>query len=199
MRIRIKRSTSFFLAGLITALCFAGPLAGFVSGCFWPSFSGGDTKILAAERILYGEYWRHLQGGDPSLARYDGVWPSDCEMRVGLQAMSMASDWESYANLENAIHRFRSLRRNLVEDMNAANALASLPAPLIGALEGCLGRSLLSHLCTSYIEQRVASAREAKASETHLEFAKIDKEMAPIWCAAARGAPPVSRNSPSAR
>lgn len=184
---RLKSRTVLFAAGIVATLCLAGPMAGFASSLFWRRYPLGSNNH-AAMRILYGEHWRRYDPGDLPTVPADMHLPGDCEIRV-FHLADTGPNPRRARDLMQSIKSYQSfLQKNVDEDV-AVQGLASLPAPLLGALEGCLGRSLLSPLCASYARARIAQAHEQSARDTLRNYAEIDKQIDAVWCAAAEGAP----------
>jgi len=190
----MRRPVALFLAGLLTALCFVGPLAGLASSLSWPAGPLG-AKETAARRILYGEYSRHLERGDLPPRTYEPT--TDCEIRLWNAAMPQSPGAESVMTLRSALIARQAFLRNAIEETIDINALASLPTPFLGALEGCLGRSLLSPFCSSYVRRRTARAEAQAAHDSQSRFAQVNREMRGVWCAAADGVPPEPKPAPS--
>ncbi|WP_344707425.1 hypothetical protein [Sphingomonas swuensis] len=96
-------------------------------------------------------------------------------------------DWGTIV-LEETV-RQHSARRldNLLNVEPAHAALLSVPLPVLGALDACIGGSLLlGGFCEAFARRITDKARSIAASK-RAEFANVvQRETEPIWCAAAQ-------------
>jgi hypothetical protein len=154
-----------------------------LSGLFWPNITGGHTEAGAAERIYRGEYWRHYQSAD---LPYDvpEKGEGNCELELNIKATERYKIQPVFMNLRFSIYGEQVTRRRDIAEKPVLQALAALPYPVLGGLEGCLGRSALSPLCHAYVERLAAGAARKAADQMRLEQAQNDREMEEVWCAA---------------
>jgi len=161
----------------VLAGAFVGPLMyGVASSAAWTTSSVHDDESAVAKRLFSRT---NLHPGYDAVVTYSSSDCKDPEDTAGWDVRLWA-----YSNflLERISRRY--------EDA-VVNDLRTLPSPILGALDGCIGGSPFSPLCTHYIEQRAAhkiSSLETQKAKWLAEGEKHIRRAWPEWCAKA---PPV--------
>lgn len=90
------------------------------------------------------------------------------------------------ADLISAILREQSQRKLDVSYDVGRMALIELSDTTLGALEGCIARSLLAPFCEARVDHIEREARQHSLEKIMLQEAKSDTEMNAVWCLADR-------------
>jgi hypothetical protein len=176
------RSFTIMAVGALLAACFLHPLIGVLSAFFehLSAPAGVSAEGAAAERIINGEYWRSYRRVDLPVRQLSEV-ASPCEGTVFLREQNDPI----LADLHEAIRTLSSRRRRRVTEEPIYDAVQSLPFPILGMLEGCLGKSLLSRFCERMLEDVTERATKQSAASVRTSLANINNQTEKMWCAAA--------------
>lgn len=162
---------SVFFSGLV-----AGPIIyGAVSSVFWSRTADGND----AERVARWLYTRTPLDRGLDLHR-ESLMVTRCD--ESLFAFSRPGD----IVLQSALANYhRELLRGRYDAL-AVGSLASLPAPLLGGIDGCIGGSPASPLCLAYVGHVVAAATAVPPSLETTWKADAFKQIETAVCTAAR-------------
>lgn len=159
---------SILLAGAI----LSAPVVGAVGALFWsPAADTNDAQNVAG--VLYEQ----LQL-DPSRSAYAKVHTQRCGEHVHRRLD------EGDITLIDALSKFRrGLLRSKYDNL-AVNSLAALPAPVLGALNGCANGSPAWSLCLAYVNCRVVHATTIPHAKERAWIADVDRQVEKAWCIA---------------
>ncbi len=178
--------TGWFLLGVT----FGPPLFGAASTFFWQEAADGNT----ATRIVWRMYDR-LYPPSVGLAfvgddeRLPDFFPGQsCNQRYS--AGIDAADADTF-ELFDVIRRDSDRRLTGFLRLDPAYAaLFSLPRPVLGALDACIGGSpLIRPFCQSYARRITDEAIAERAKSRDAIMNRIRRENEAIWCAATMASP----------
>ena len=181
------RPIAWFVIGALVVACLGGPISGAISGLFTSRVAGGSTESAAVARIDAAIYIRHHVEGDIP-ASTDRPLGSTCEQSVerhGFDNKAGHIDLDAI-DLREAILREQARRNLNVSDLVGRMALENLSDTALGALKGCIARSLLAPLCEARVHQITHAARQRASAEISRREADNNKEMDDVWCLANR-------------
>lgn len=178
-RRRVLGITGWLFLGAV----FGPLLFGAASTLFWVRAADGNTAVRVA--------WRTYDRVNPPAVGL-AVAERPAEVSFGpsceehYQARLLAGDFGTI-ELEGAIRRYSEGRlHTLLKIEPAYEALLSLPHPVLGALDGCIGGSpLLWAACQSYARRVIDDGQAERAKKRPQIAALVRRETEAIWCAAA--------------
>lgn len=187
-----RRFNGGVVVGSATALLFAGPLIGSITAL---GRSEGRTAYLSMARLSSASYdagSRLMDERNPVPALYRG---RDCVVDYSVEAnnAAIATNRDKTTVLidtDVAIHWYRNVQDQTAIDRVEGVALAALPSPVLGALDGCVEASLLAPLCRAYVARIADKAVVASRSALLAEFAKNATHTTQMFCAAGRSYSP---------
>ncbi len=179
---------------LFLGAVFGPPLFGAASTLFWVRAADGNTAVRVA--------WRTYDRVNPPTVGLAFINDAERLPEVSLGTSCHERYLERIragdpgtTRLLDAIRHYSEQRLHvLLREEPAHEALLSLPPPMLGALDACLGGSpLLWVACQSY-GRRVTDEALAKRAKKRAEFADlVRRETEVIWCAAASADPAKNR------
>ena len=82
----------------------------------------------------------------------------------------------------SAIKNEEDRREDTLKETPKLDALMALPYPTLGALEGCLGWSLLSPFCRAYVNNLSDDATQKANAEIKAQIAANKAQMNKVFC-----------------
>lgn len=165
------------IIGALIGIIFGPMITGAVGSAFWSRAS--DTNDL--QDVAYRLY-----------GRADILLPSDAFETV--ERSPCLEEFENYVfakeTPKEAIELLWSLkktRQGIIQakyDDLAIKSLEGLPAPILGALDGCIGGSPASDICLNYIADRTRKAVSISRATQQRWITMADRQMVMPWCAA---------------
>lgn len=180
---RMLATLGWLLAGAIVG----PPAIGAASTAFWNEAADGNTAVGVASRV-YDRVYPPTVG--PALVREEERLP---DVSLGASCskpyqQGMASADLGPILLHDVIRAYSSQRLfGLLKSGPSHRALLSMPRPLLGALDVCIGGSpVAGPLCQAYV-RRITDEAQAKTSATtkNALVETVRRETDAIWCAAA--------------
>lgn len=157
---------------LIAGAILSAPVIGAVGALFWSQKADtNDAQRVAA--LLYKQIRL-----DPARSALDNVHTQRCGERV-YQRLE-----DGDITLIHALQRFRSSLVRSKYDNLAINSLAALPAPVLGALNGCANASPAWNLCLGYVNRTVVHATTIPHAKERAWIADVDRQVEKAWCIA---------------
>ena len=182
-----RRRLAWFLIGLFTALCFVGPLLGALSALTWEYNSARNPTLSSATRILKLIHWQSYEMRFHQVLERD-PYRDPCAEAISMTAHEAGADMNAASLLESKLQRARCEMEEFYDERVITDALERLPAIALGALEGCVGRSLLRYACEAFVERTTSQARRYVAPELSRERAEGLAAMHRASCLAFNGA-----------
>lgn len=181
------RQAATVTAYLFLGAAFGTPLFGAASTLFWNEAADGNTASRVASR-MYDRLYPSTVGLTfiPDEERLPDVSLGTACHRSYLADIQAGDDGTS--DLLEVI-RFYSAQRlhHELRGEPTHDALLSLPRPVLGALDACLGGSpLIWPLCQTYARQVADDAVAERAKNQAAFINQVRREAETIWCAAAK-------------
>lgn len=172
---------------LVLGAIFGPPVFGAASTLLWNEAADGQTAVKVAwrmyERLYPPTVGLAFIGDNERLPDVSLGISCNQHYREGIESGDDAT-----FELEGAIrqHSTRQLHA-LLKSGPAYDALLSLPRPVLGALDACIGGSpLIWPFCQAYA-RRVADKAQAERAKSSDEIVhRVRRETEAIWCAAAK-------------
>ena len=176
------------MAGALFALIAWWPIEGAVTAVFWPKvFDAKGPDDVAIDTLLAA----HEETIDRVTRRETYIGPlgdQNCIYRFDREAARRQNSRSGATLLNAAIHHERN-KLNDDDTFGVAKAsLRALPDVALGALQGCVGGSLLADSCRRYVGQRIADAIAAHQRDLTLSADANDAYAIKMACAALVGA-----------
>lgn len=173
-----------YALGWFAAGAVLGPvLFGAISPLFWSYGSHGATAPEVADRLFRQTGTDRLADG-PGLAK---LIAGPCVTSIGVAALSpkqLSDPRMPLAYLGDTLNHTRSLLLDSELNYPGEKALRDLPAPVLGALDTCIGGSPLSLGCVEIARSIADRATDLPAAERQARVARIDEDVEHIACAA---------------
>lgn len=169
MRTGIKVSLAILIGALVGPLIY-----GAAGSAMWTASSSRDDKSAVARR-LYSR--TDLRPGYDAVVTYSS---RDCEEPKD------TAGWDVRLWAFSNYHLFWMSARY---EETIVTDLRTLPAPILGALDECIGGSPLAPLCTHYVVQRVArtiGSLETQKAKWLMEGERHIRRAWPEWCVKAK-------------
>jgi hypothetical protein len=158
---------------LIAGAMIGPPAVGAVSSLFWSTAADANDVQRVAGR-LYDRTRLNpaAEADDDHLTQQACGAASFKRLSPGDVALISALDH----------YRYQLLRAEY--DNLGVEALMGLPAPVLGALDGCVGGSPASSFCLSYISKIAERATSVPEATRQAWLTAADKEFDAAWCIA---------------
>lgn len=163
------------IGGIIIGI-IVGPLAtGAIGSIFWPDAADNNRS----QEVAYHLY--KLSKIRPPIEAFEATFHLPCngELRNAAKTMNLAASApELFFILEKARADFISAKY----ENRAVSSLESLPAPILGALNGCISSSPVSSLCKKYISNRIDNAFNIAAETQEAWRIAANRQIDRPWC-----------------
>ncbi len=178
---------------LVAAFCLtlAGPMVGAISTLTWSyAADGNDPQRIAAEtyrrvmRFGYGPTHDDYRERRRLYVDRNPITPNRaCVGRIRTNYQMRTSSEVAAVEIQRALdfHRIDRLRDEF--DAPATDALASLPAPILGALASCIEQSVLGGLCARRVVTIADDANREAVDTLRRQHIAINRAFEAMWCA----------------
>jgi len=184
-----RRSKRLKLAFLLFVGATFGPLVlGAVSPIFWEEHSEYSEKQRRIGQLIEGQ--SYLKSFFPITSNLN----DRSKLRNNYDCKEQTRQARSMLPNPNAKHSWNpqvvtrlidagEIAASSLENMEISKLrykrLASIPSPMVGALNACINSTILSPICEGYVRQRLSSHRNEAMAKTKNQ---LKNEIGPMWC-----------------
>ena len=158
---------------LIAGAVIGPPAVGAVSSLFWSTAADTNDAQRVASRL-----YDRTRLNPAAEARGVHVSKQSC----GAASLNRGAPGDVV--LISALDHYRSQWIRSKYDSLGVGALEKLPAPVLGALDGCVDGSPASPFCLSYVTRIAERATSVTEATRQAWFAAADREVDVAWCIA---------------